>query len=164
MEEDQQNARMDVKTTQKSGPAENKTARPRWKNRRRTKPSKTPRWTQKPTRKPSRLKIKPRGTPVKKPPANKTQQNAPMDTKAFLKTVPAENKTAQARKIKSPPAQVSPSRVAHLLMTCLETWKSTYGMEYSYTDPGRTQACNLWFRRPTPYPLGHKVLTVRQLH
>ena len=23
-------------------------------------------------------------------------------------------------------------------------------------DPGRTRACNLWPRRPTPYPLGHK--------
>ena len=23
-------------------------------------------------------------------------------------------------------------------------------------DPGRTRACNLWFRRPTPYPLGHR--------
>ena len=24
------------------------------------------------------------------------------------------------------------------------------------SDPGRTRACNLWFRRPTPYPLGHR--------
>ena len=23
-------------------------------------------------------------------------------------------------------------------------------------DPGRPRACNLWFRRPTPYPLGHR--------
>ena len=23
------------------------------------------------------------------------------------------------------------------------------------SDPGRTRTCNLWFRRPTPYPLGH---------
>ena len=23
-------------------------------------------------------------------------------------------------------------------------------------DPGRTRASNLWFRRPTPYPLGHR--------
>ena len=23
-------------------------------------------------------------------------------------------------------------------------------------DPGSTRACNLWFRRPTPYPLGHR--------
>ena len=23
-------------------------------------------------------------------------------------------------------------------------------------DSGRTRACNLWFRRPTPYPLGHR--------
>ena len=22
--------------------------------------------------------------------------------------------------------------------------------------PGRTRTCNLWFRRPTPYPLGHR--------
>ena len=26
----------------------------------------------------------------------------------------------------------------------------------SKTDPGRTRTCNLWFRRPTPYPLGHR--------
>ena len=25
-----------------------------------------------------------------------------------------------------------------------------------HNDPGRTQTCNLWFRRPTPYPLGHR--------
>ena len=25
-----------------------------------------------------------------------------------------------------------------------------------HLDPGRTRACNLWFRRPTPYPLGHR--------
>ena len=25
-------------------------------------------------------------------------------------------------------------------------------------DPGRTRTCNLWFRRPTPYPLGHRTL------
>ena len=24
------------------------------------------------------------------------------------------------------------------------------------TDPGRTRTCNLWFQRPTPYPLGHR--------
>ena len=26
----------------------------------------------------------------------------------------------------------------------------------SMHDPGRTRTCNLWFRRPTPYPLGHR--------
>ena len=26
-------------------------------------------------------------------------------------------------------------------------------------DPGRTRTCNLWFRRPTPYPLGHRTDT-----
>ena len=25
-------------------------------------------------------------------------------------------------------------------------------------DPGRTRTCNLWFRRPTPYPLGHRAV------
>ena len=28
-------------------------------------------------------------------------------------------------------------------------------------DPGRTRTCNLWFRRPTPYPLGRRA-TARQ--
>ena len=27
-----------------------------------------------------------------------------------------------------------------------------------YTEPGRTRTCNLWFRRPTLYPLGHRPL------
>ena len=25
-------------------------------------------------------------------------------------------------------------------------------------DPGRTRTCNLWFQKPTPYPLGHRTL------
>ena len=25
-------------------------------------------------------------------------------------------------------------------------------------DPGRTRTCNLWFQRPTPYPLGHRAM------
>ena len=28
-------------------------------------------------------------------------------------------------------------------------------------DPGRTRTCNLWFRRPTPYPLGHRTLAAQ---
>ena len=28
--------------------------------------------------------------------------------------------------------------------------------ERAKDDPGRTRTCNLWFRRPTPYPLGHR--------
>ena len=28
-------------------------------------------------------------------------------------------------------------------------------------DPGRTRTCNLWFRRPTPYPLGHRASYVQ---
>ena len=28
------------------------------------------------------------------------------------------------------------------------------------SDPGRTRTCNLWFRRPTPYPLGHRALVL----
>ena len=30
----------------------------------------------------------------------------------------------------------------------------------SKIDPGRTRTCNLWFRRPTPYPLGHRALVI----
>jgi hypothetical protein len=29
-------------------------------------------------------------------------------------------------------------------------------------DPGRTRTCNLWFRRPTPYPLGHRTFLQSQ--
>ena len=32
---------------------------------------------------------------------------------------------------------------------------------FEKADPGRTRTCNLWFRRPTPYPLGHRA-TARQ--
>ena len=32
-----------------------------------------------------------------------------------------------------------------------------YSCIYS-DDPGRTRTCNLWFRRPTPYPLGHRAV------
>ena len=28
-------------------------------------------------------------------------------------------------------------------------------------DPGRTRTCNLWFRRSTPYPLGHRAFGLR---
>ena len=33
-------------------------------------------------------------------------------------------------------------------------------------DPGRTRTCNLWFRRPTPYPLGHRannILSIQKI-
>ena len=30
-------------------------------------------------------------------------------------------------------------------------------------DPGRTRTCNLWFRRPTPYPLGHRADGMSQI-
>ena len=28
--------------------------------------------------------------------------------------------------------------------------------QQQFYDPGRTRTCNLWFRRPTSYPLGHR--------
>jgi hypothetical protein len=31
-------------------------------------------------------------------------------------------------------------------------------------DPGRTRTCNLWFRRPTPYPLGHRAIAYSWTH
>ena len=33
---------------------------------------------------------------------------------------------------------------------------STGHLPAKENDPGRTRTCNLWFRRPTPYPLGHR--------
>ena len=32
---------------------------------------------------------------------------------------------------------------------------TTVATVYKTSDHGRTRTCNLWFRRPTPYPLGH---------
>ena len=39
-------------------------------------------------------------------------------------------------------------------------WIQSFDMLSSWEmlDPGRTRACNLWFRRPTPYPLGHRAM------
>ena len=34
-----------------------------------------------------------------------------------------------------------------------------YGAQID-NDPGRIRTCNLWFRRPTPYPLGHRAMSV----
>ena len=31
-----------------------------------------------------------------------------------------------------------------------------YVQWFRKSDPGRTRTCNLWFRGPTPYPLGHR--------
>jgi hypothetical protein len=33
-----------------------------------------------------------------------------------------------------------------------------------HDDPGRTRTCNLWFRKPTPYPLGHRAACVLHVH
>ena len=35
-----------------------------------------------------------------------------------------------------------------------------YVLAVHHHDPGRTRTCNLWFRRPTPYPLGHRATCV----
>lgn len=38
----------------------------------------------------------------------------------------------------------------------LQRMHNTRSTEAMQSDPGRTRTCNLWFRRPTPYPLGHR--------
>ena len=46
----------------------------------------------------------------------------------------------------------------------IKSSKACLGFMHGHaTDPGRTRACNLWFRRPTPYPLGHRALDACQV-
>ena len=50
-------------------------------------------------------------------------------------------------------------QVGALLLSAAASMKSRFvrdGGSFSKVDPGRTRTCNLWFRRPTPYPLGHR--------
>ena len=44
------------------------------------------------------------------------------------------------------------------LAPCATTPKGTSApqLKSKMLDPGRTRTCNVWFRRPTPYPLGHR--------
>eukprot|EP00975_Prorocentrum_lima_P015654 3318928-Prorocentrum_lima.AAC.1 len=37
-------------------------------------------------------------------------------------------------------------------------WRGHKGLPIGRPGPGRTRTCNLWLRRPTPYPLGHRAL------
>ena len=39
---------------------------------------------------------------------------------------------------------------------CCSAAQCYHFFQQQFYDPGRTQTCNLWFRRPTPYPLGHR--------
>ena len=46
------------------------------------------------------------------------------------------------------------------LAVSLRAGRQTWAMDVRKNDPGRTRTCNLWFRRPTPYPLGHRARRV----
>ena len=39
---------------------------------------------------------------------------------------------------------------------CCSAAQCYHFFQQQFYDPGRTRACNLWFRWPTPYPLGHR--------
>ena len=39
---------------------------------------------------------------------------------------------------------------------CCSAAQCYHFFQQQFYDPGRTRTCNLWFRRPTPYPLGHR--------
>ena len=39
---------------------------------------------------------------------------------------------------------------------CCSAAQCYHFFQQQFYDPGRTRACNLWLRRPTPYPLGHR--------
>ena len=58
------------------------------------------------------------------------------------------------------------SLISICLRAALVSCNAATGFHLGYlttrNDPGRTRTCNLWFRRPTPYPLGHRAL--QQLH
>ena len=51
----------------------------------------------------------------------------------------------------------SPAVLPHvLLLVGREGWTAHARQPGAKFDPCRTRTCNLWFRRPTPYPLGHR--------
>ena len=39
---------------------------------------------------------------------------------------------------------------------CCSAAQCYHFFQQQFYDPGRVRTCNLWFRRPTPYPLGHR--------
>ena len=39
---------------------------------------------------------------------------------------------------------------------CCSAAQCYHFFQRQFYDPGRTRTCNLWFRRPMPYPLGHR--------
>ena len=39
---------------------------------------------------------------------------------------------------------------------CCSAAQCYHFFQQQFYDPGRTRTCNLWFWRPTPYPLGHR--------
>ena len=39
---------------------------------------------------------------------------------------------------------------------CCSAAQCYHFFQQQFYDPGRTRTCNLWFRRPTPCPLGHR--------
>ena len=58
---------------------------------------------------------------------------------------------------RGPNPRSSPVVLPHvLLLVGREGWTAHARQPGAKFDPGRTRACNLWFRRPTPYPLGHR--------
>ena len=50
---------------------------------------------------------------------------------------------------------------ASLQQANCNNWRdSLFCLKRILNDPGRTRTCNLWFRRPTPYPLGHRTMWI----
>ena len=49
------------------------------------------------------------------------------------------------------------------LAVSLRAGRQTWAMNVRKNDPGRTRTCNLWFRRPTPYPLGHRARRLKPI-
>ena len=66
---------------------------------------------------------------------------------------PAERKALNLVVVGSSPTvgAFRPHACAHT-----HTHTHTHARRNTQCDPGRTRTCNLWFRRPTPYPLGHR--------
>ena len=58
------------------------------------------------------------------------------------------------------PAQPAERKALNLVVVGSSPTVECFAIQRIHTntkcDPGRTRTCNLWFRRPTPYPLGHR--------
>jgi hypothetical protein len=83
--------------------------------------------------------------------SNPTAVNFQTGPEAIPSRKPADSAAHDSH---APPA--SPSVASAMQRPIAGPAASSNAIMDKSADPGRTRTCNLWFRRPTPYPLGHR--------